>query len=225
MLRHHGKGKTTALNIHGKYQIHTRYDDNVERLEEWIVSKKRKDGTKANNHVKNHAESFQLVIRKWKDSKLSLGHSNGQVWEYEIGSQMIDVKNPQNDNNMKSLRCSSTNPSFHAEDSLTCFIWNVQNCPWPRNNYTIAIDDENRFAVLRTKNKKYYKRFQIPAMSRLNQTLNEVEFKMKHDGKDVLTISYRKPESVLKWEEGESKLREEAICKLGKEGDYDCRQS
>ena len=118
------------------------------------------------------------------------------------------------------------NPFFHAEDSTAHFIWKVENCPWQLENYTIHVDDSNKTAVLRTKNKKYCKRFQIPGMSRQNEKLKEEEFEMEHDGiLKVLTITYRKPESVLKSESSESKLRKEALSKLEKEGHIDCRQS
>ncbi len=223
MLRNHSNGKSTAICLHGKkYQIHTKYEDGVERLEEWAVDESKKNVSSLSS------SSLRLVTRKWKDDSRTTAISNNSHnqdrWEYEIGHP---TKNEHTTLPMEvAIASSSTNPSFYAEDSTSHFIWKIENCPYPLENYTIRVDDDNKTAVLTTKNKKYYKRFQIPAMSRQNEKLKEEEFEMEHNViLKILKIAYRKPESVLQSERAESKLRKEALSKLEKEGNVDCRQS
>ncbi len=260
MLRKHGKGKTIALNMNGRYHFHTRYADGVERIEEWWIPGER---TTTNRRVIGSSscsaspdlelskisldpvlqQEYQIISRKWKNSsnKSLRKELNENVWEYEIGSEETiistypkpamkqqDDTRSYSENNQVVFSKSSTNPSFHAEESKLNFIFKVRNCPWPIKTYILEVDDNGKLVVLKTTNKKYYKRFPIPAMSRLNERLTKESFKMKHDeGKSELTISYEKPRAVLDDDIKEIKLRMEALRKI-ETNDIDmnsCRQS
>lgn len=216
MFQNHGKGKTTALKIHEKYQIHKKFEDNVECIEEWKECQKH--GTSS------------LLSRKWKDPKQIVGFSTkDQQWQFEIGYQEVTNNSNQGSNVTLTLQPNSSTPFFYAGDTESHFIWIVQNCPWPVNNYIIDIDAKKQSIKLKTKNKKYLKVFQIPSMSRLNVRLNDeddIKFQLEHDSdKMVLTILFKKPDTILQHEKGESALRDEAIAKLHKDGDVECRQS
>ena len=271
MLRNHKNAKSTALNIHGKYQIYTKFDDNVERIEEWmlVISKNqilKGHATRTDNGNKDAV--LQLSMRKWKDSSspsslqtktLNSSSKSHGCWEYEIGrphasgdentnntSSSSTTKTPRNTNDGLSeqqqeimISISSKTPTFYAEDSHSHFVWKVENCPWPSlENYILSIIDETKqWIALKTKNKKFYKVFQIPAMSRLNLRVNVKLFHLKYDDDDddgaddrcqhsgSLTIFYQKPEAILTQEKEEAKLRDDAIARVEKDGDVDCRQS
>ena len=243
MLQNHGKGKTIALDLNLKYQFHTRYADGVERIEEWIPfsnggqkSASSQQSLSSSSSLSKASSRFHLQTRKWKDTnKEALKKVNQTAWVYEIGSEessslqhsIQSMKNQEIHKMMISK--SSQNPSFHAEDSNHNFIWKVQNCPWPIETYILGVDKDERGATLRTTNKKYYKKFQIPAMSRLNERLKEDNFQMKHDEtKNELTIYYKKPQAILDNEEKENKQRMDAIFKIKNRDDVDvnsCRQS
>lgn len=235
MFRNHGVGKTTALNIHGKYQIHTKYADDVERIEEWVVTpKQNEDDTTTitrNTTKSNENITLKLVTRKWKSKKI-VGFSNSQrqEWDFEIGRQSNQLTFEKGNGSTILKSSTEANPSFHAEDSESHFIWIVENCPWtPIQNYSLKVDEKAQSVALKTENKKYYKVFHIPAMSRSNLRLNAKdveEFQLKYNSeKKVLTISLEKPEAILKHERTEAKARDEAIRNLQKDGDVNCRQS
>ena len=243
MLQNHGKGKTIALDVDGKYQFHTRYADGVERIEEWIPSTNDRSkstlsqlSSSSMSLSKESFTMFSLQTRKWKGTKKEALKKVHHGWVYEIGSEEssslqknLQSMKQQEDNQEMIISKSSQNPTFHAEDSKHNFIWKVQNCPWPMETYIIVLDKDERGAILKTKNKKYYKRFQIPAMSRLNERLKEHNFRMDYDeNKCELTIYYEKPQAVLENEENENKLRMDAIFKIKSRDDVDvdsCRQS
>jgi len=45
---------------------------------------------------------------------------------------------------------------------MDCFQWRVRNLPYPESTYNITIDPTDNKFVIRTTNKKYYKRFGDP---------------------------------------------------------------
>ena len=61
------------------------------------------------------------------------------------------------------------------------------------------MDHNKQEIVLRTTNKKYYKRFDIPDMKRIGLTLEESEIAWKYQNNTVI-ISYDKPEKILEFE-------------------------
>lgn len=53
-------------------------------------------------------------------------------------------------------------PLFVRLDTLTHFQFRIRNLPYDYDNYILEIDDATQEIVLKTKNKKYYKRMAIP---------------------------------------------------------------
>lgn len=59
------------------------------------------------------------------------------------------------------------------------------------------MDKEKQTLVLRTKNKKYFKVFKVPALVRAGLALQQSSVKISHDGGSTLVVSYTKPDSVV----------------------------
>lgn len=86
------------------------------------------------------------------------------------------------------------------------FQWRIRNLPYPVETYLVDIDNEKQEIVVKTTNKKYYKRFEIGDMKRRGLKLEKGN--LSHDWKTntlVITVfnwimQYRKPEEILKKE-------------------------
>ena len=59
------------------------------------------------------------------------------------------------------------------KDKEDRFEWRIRNLPYPKEVYCIEIDHNKQDIVLKTSNKKYYKRFDIPDLKRVGIKLEE----------------------------------------------------
>ena len=53
------------------------------------------------------------------------------------------------------------------KDTNERFEWRIRNLPYPKDNYIIEVDHQKQQIVLKTVNKKYYKRIDIPDLRRV----------------------------------------------------------
>jgi hypothetical protein len=67
---------------------------------------------------------------------------------------------------------------------------------WPKENYIFEIDHSKQEIILKTQNKKYYKRFDIPDLKRLKLPLEESSLTWKFQN-NTLIIGYDKPPKIL----------------------------
>ena len=102
------------------------------------------------------------------------------------------------------------NPQFGRKDTPKCFQWRVRNLPYPESTYSVSVD--GRQVVIRTANKKYYKRFGVPELDHLELPVEATAVSWEHRN-NTLVISYRKPAPVVR---AEAQEREE-ILKMGDE--------
>ena len=109
-----------------------------------------------------------------------------------------------------SIGESSLNPQFGRKDTPKCFQWRVRNLPYPESTYSVSVD--GRQVVIRTANKKYYKRFGVPELDHLELPVEATAVSWEHRN-NTLVISYRKPAPVVR---AEAQEREE-ILKMGDE--------
>lgn len=70
---------------------------------------------------------------------------------------------------------------------------------WPKEVYSLEIDHNKQEIIIKTSNKKYYKRFDIPDMKRLKLPLEDssIAWKYQHN---TLIVGYDKPEKVIEVE-------------------------
>ena len=65
---------------------------------------------------------------------------------------------------------------------------------WDASNYLVEIDKDE--IVIKTLNKKYYKRFFIPDLRRKNLTIQATSLSVEYTNQ-TLVVSYEKPEAIL----------------------------
>ncbi|CAH8831146.1 unnamed protein product, partial [Trichobilharzia szidati] len=160
--------KATLLIEDGRRKIHFLFPEGEEMVEEYDTS------------------NDNLLTRRWR-KKTVLGGDGS--WEIEVGEPTTS-RNQFSDCIMES----SQTPLFSRSDVANSFQWRVRNLPYPLDVYKINIEDEA--IVLRTTNKKYYKKFTIPDMMRMGLPLDEKSITLSH-ANNTLIISYKKPDKVL----------------------------
>jgi len=185
-----GPSTSTAIVAGDWRKIHTTFTETgVEMVEEYDFS------------------TDDLLIRKIR-SKTGLGAWGS--WNFEVG-EPVSKLNPHSD---LMLESSSLNPMFVRQDLPTHFQFRIRNLPYDYDNYIIGIDDATQEIVLKTKNKKYYKRMSIPDLKMCGNSsearLQKSNLEWKH-ANNTLIISYLKPAFIL---EQEARNRA-AIRKMG----------
>lgn len=115
---------------------------------------------------------------------------------------------------------SNANPIFVRKDTKMSFQWRIRNLPYPKDVYNVFVDQKERCVVVRTTNKKYYKKFSIPDLERYQLPLDESLLSFAH-ANSTLIISYQKPKEVLV---AESELQKELKkVKTAHSSDGDCK--
>ena len=96
-------------------------------------------------------------------------------------------------------------------DTARDFVWRVRNVPWPAETYEVSVDAAAREVVLRTSNRKFFKRLRLPELDAAKPPLplSPAALTWQHEG-TTLAICYRKPPQVLDAERAE---RQQARCK------------
>ncbi|KAK7109088.1 protein DPCD-like [Littorina saxatilis] len=186
----------TCLIQDGRRKIHFSFPDGMELSEEFDL------------------KTGELAVRKWRKR----GTLGGQgKWEMEIGDE-----SPLRNVEVEGMMESSTNPVLVRKDTKTQFQWRIRNLPYPVNNYSVTVDDEKRQLVIRTENKKYYKRFDVPDLDRMQLELRQDQISIAH-ANNTLIVSYQKPREVL---DMEKQLQDEfKKMKATQDGDIDCKPS
>ena len=192
----------TSMTSGGRKKCHYTLPDDSEVVEEYDV------------------QTDALMVRK-RRCKTILG-AQGE-WVYEIGEAPARVT-IEND----TLRASSSNPVLVRKDRPHAFEWRIRNLSYPKSTYSVEVDTEKQQIVVRTSNKKYFKRISIEDMDRARLPLEAGSLQWTHENA-TLIINYKKPAAMLQLEK-ESKAARLAApdeSKSGKpgmpEGDIDCK--
>ncbi|KAK2964957.1 putative DPCD protein like [Blattamonas nauphoetae] len=162
-------GKRTVFVVDGRKKVHTVWEgpDEVEMAEEYDLS------------------SDELLVRKFKTKNKFGGEGE---WIFEIGEPPIKHHFDE------ELRESSNNPYLLRSDKVEAFVFRIRNLSYPLDVYSVNVEDNK--IVVRTSNKKYFKRFIIPDMIRLKLPLEQKALSFTHTG-NTLIISYQKPQVLL----------------------------
>ena len=164
-----GNGTRTYM-INGDYiKFHTVFKDGSEIVEEYGIY------------------SEELESRRVK----KIGMTGKEQWTTEIGEE---IKPRSNDEFL--IRENDNNPLFIRKDTQKEFQWRIRNLKGDADNFMVECDKDKQQIVIRTKNKKYYKRFGIPDLERLNIKLDENLMKVNFVN-NTLIISYTKPKEAL----------------------------
>ena len=164
------KNGTRTYLINGDYiKFHTVFKDGSEIVEEYGIY------------------SEEIESRRVK----KIGMTGKEQWTTEIGEE---IKPRSNDEFL--IKENDNNPLFIRKDTPKEFQWRVRNLKGDADNFMVECDKDNQQIVIRTKNKKYYKRFNIPDLERLNLKLDENLMKVNFVN-NTLVISYTKPKEAL----------------------------
>ena len=128
----------------------------------------------------------EVLLRKWKRPK-EFGQAE---WQFEIGDDGKTF-DPESD----LLSASATQPIFIRKDTADKFEWRIRNLPYPKDTYIIEVDHTKQQIVLKTTNKKYYKRIDIPDLKRAELEIEESSVTWKYANNTVI-IGYGKPDQV-----------------------------
>jgi len=173
------KNGTRTYLINGDFiKFHTVYKDGSEIVEEYGIY------------------SEEIESRRVK----KIGMTGKEQWTTEIGEE---VKPRSNDEFL--IKENDNNPLFIRKDTPKEFQWRVRNLKGDADNFMVECDKDKQQIVIRTKNKKYYKRFNIPDLERLNIKMDETLMKVNFIN-STLIISYTKPKEVI---EAEKEILEE----------------
>ena len=168
-----------SVVVDGRRRIHSTSEDGSEMIEEF------------------DAKTHELLLRK-RRQKTVLGAEGD--WVIEVGAvSAIPTGNAD-------IALNASNPVFSRLDTKENFQWRIRNLPYDQSVYSVTIENDLEI-VVRTSNKKYYKRIDIPDMKRLSLKLNSAALVWKHQH-NTLVITYAKPPQVL---EAEKKHLAEAL--------------
>ena len=192
--------KMTTMSTGGRRKVHYTFPDDSEMVEEYDL------------------QTDELMVRK-RCSKTVLG-AKGE-WVYEVGEAPARMT-IEND----VMRPSSVNPVLVRKDRVNAFEWRIRNLPYPKPTYSVTIDPEQRQVVVRTANKKYFKRIDIEDLDRMRLPLEEKALSWTHEN-NTLIIQYKKPAEVMQKEQqakAERLAAPDESAQAQPEGDVDCKQ-
>jgi len=189
--------KQAGLTREGRVYVQTVWEDGMEMVEEY------------------DPRSDTLLVRKVR--KATLVGGAGQ-WTFEVGEDHSPSRHEAVSGGVMSV--SSANPIFLRLDSPEAFEWRVRNLSWPSDVYQVSIDSETRQIVIRTTNKKFFKRFGIGEMDALGLALEEGSLSFSY-ANTTLLVQYRKPCVVLDYEKDKASERGLLLEKAKEDGAVD----
>jgi len=86
---------------------------------------------------------------------------------------------------------SKNTPVLTRSDTSEHFQWMVQNLPYSAPTYSVSLDIEKRQIVIKTSNRKYYKRIDVPELIDCGLQLDEKLLTWRHS-QETLTVLYFK---------------------------------
>ncbi|XP_029915861.1 protein DPCD [Myripristis murdjan] len=188
--------KKTALINSGKRKVHYLFADGKEMAEEYDL------------------KTDDLIVRKWR-CKSTLG-AQGQ-WQIEVG-ESLTAAGASLDSELIKENCSC--PVFMRKDTKTSFQWRIRNLPYPKEVFSVSVEPSERCCIIKTSNKKYYKKFSISDLDRCQLPLDCSALSFTH-ASNTLIISYKKPKEILTLEH--ELLKELKKLQGTSEGDGDCK--
>jgi hypothetical protein len=202
MYHEHFGGSGTSLLQSERLVVRHTFSDGVERTDEY------EKGTS------------NLVARRWR-SKSAIG---GEAqWEYEFGEPeaVASVDALGRPRECVAVAEAAGTPLLVRRNAPDAWEFRIRNLFFPIETYELSVEDATQSIVLRTKNKKYFKKFDIPAMWRASLALDDAALSMQHN-LSTLLIRYRKPAEIVAAELSERDHVIEA-AKSAKEGDVGCK--
>ncbi|XP_061844291.1 protein DPCD isoform X1 [Nerophis lumbriciformis] len=188
--------KKTALIHDGKRKIHYLFTDGKEMAEEYDL------------------RTDELIVRKWRH-KSTLG-AHGQ-WQQEVGETFVS---PVTSLDAELIKENCSNPVLMRKDTKTSFQWRIRNLPYPKEVFHVSVQPLERCIVIKTSNKKYYKKFNIPDLDRSQLPLDSSALSFTH-ANNTLIVSYKKSNEILTLEQ--NLMKELKKLKGSSDENVDCK--
>lgn len=152
-------------------------------------------------------DSGELVARKERKRTV---YGADMPWEITYGQPISEKRD------VETLQLSqSKNPVFFRQDTPTDWCWRIRQIPYPANFYQVTVDEANNQVVVRTTNKKYFKKIDAPHGEKM--VSSEVNWNWQYE---TLVITHKKPPRVLSAEKQERDWRKSIKMQ---EGESDCQ--
>ncbi|CAH1115430.1 unnamed protein product [Psylliodes chrysocephalus] len=133
-----------------------------------------------------------LTRRAWK----CMGKfADDDKWDIEIG----DPEPTYNSKGDEVIKESTGQPIVSRRNTRINLEWRIRNLPYPVETYTVTANTDEHCLVVRTTNKKYFKKLPIPDLQRLNIMLEQANVSFTHKF-NTLIIVYQKPKQLLDFE-------------------------
>lgn len=166
-----GEPQRLCTKSDGRKKIHTTLPDGGEMVEEF------------------DERTDVLLLRKTRRPKRLGGEGD---WTWEVGQAPEVGFDPHSD----FMRTSGSNPIFLRKDTPELIQWRIRNLAYPADVFSVSVDHDKQEVVVRTSNKKYYKRIGVPDLKRCGKVLEDEKLSWKHQH-NTLIISYTKPQEVV----------------------------
>lgn len=131
----------------------------------------------------------QLLLRKVRKAAMAGRESK---WEIEVGEDAA----AQRAGEEMLIAASQDQPTIVRRDTQECFQWRVRNIPYPVETYAVTAEAEANQLVIRTSNKKYFKRINIPDLDRHGIPIDASGISFTHCNR-TLVVSLQKPDFIL----------------------------
>nr|CCC53457.1 conserved hypothetical protein [Trypanosoma vivax Y486] len=191
----------TSVIVNGRKRITSKFTNGSELVEEYDVI------------------TDDLLLRKSRH-KSAIGSYT--EWQVEVGSE-VRARNLDRE----LLLEAAGSPELVKQDAKDCYIFRIRNLPYPKEVFAVTVErgDAAEFGeiVVRTSNKKYFKRISIPDLERRRISLDpsHVSFDVQHN---TLIIRYKKPLAALAAENAAKKERAALPAKrVSEEGSGNCQ--
>ncbi|KAK7198184.1 DPCD protein family [Novymonas esmeraldas] len=159
-----------------------------------------------------------LLLRKRRSPNALGGFSD---WLVEVGTE-VSSRNLDR----ALLVESSGSPVVVRQDTKDSYVVRIRNLPYPKDVFSVAVERQDGDVVgkivVRTSNKKYFKRLDIPDLERARIPLESanLSYDLQHQ---TLILQYKKPLSVLTTEAAARKERASMPSKRA-DDNADCKQ-
>ena len=147
-----------------------------------------------------------ILVARRERSKTIYGAQN--QWEVTYGQ----VPNEKKD--VETIELSDKNPVFFRQDTPTQWAWRVRQIPYPPENYEVTVDEAKNQIVIRTKNKKYFKRIDAPNGEKM--VPSEVNWNWNFN---TLVVTHNKPPRVIAQDKDWQQWRVKLPCREDNEPD------
>lgn len=153
-------------------------------------------------------DTGELVARKERKRTV---YGADLPWELTYGQPVQERKE------VETMELSqSKNPIFFRQDTPKEWCWRIRQIPYPANFYQVTVDEAKNQIVVRTTNKKYFKRIDAPDGEKMQSS--EINWNWQYE---TLVITHTKPPRVIAVEKQQREWRKQ--LKVTSDGEPDCQ--